>query len=268
MGKTHDAEDCITVSSISNRVVDHVVFLGRFFSPGLLHSRQTALHVTHVYLGQRLIKQNLGGKQLEFQPKLLIIDILVTTEVKKGILEVLRGEIISLEEEVGHSALEVCNRQELVELCRLEEMVNSRFVFSEGSVDEAHVCEDLGRVGDLGEHLERLFKVLFIIGFESGCPGFEFGFERHCSYRRRVDWGLLIVNDSDAGVPDAETRQAPGLEKERKGMLEKRRKRSGGSKDTDGRPEEQLEREMLGNESEPKGCAGQLMRRMMATRRI
>jgi hypothetical protein len=33
-----------------------------------------------------------------------------------------------------------------------------------------------------GKKLERLFKILLVVGFQSGSPILEFGLERHFSY--------------------------------------------------------------------------------------
>ena len=67
----------------------------------------------------------------------------------------------------------------LVELCCGSELLYGSFVLAEGSVDEADVGEDLGGVGDLGEELQALFKVLCVIGLEGGSPCFELCLEGH-----------------------------------------------------------------------------------------
>ena len=52
-------------------------------------------------------------------------------------------------------------------------------MLAEGGIDEADVGEDLGGVGDLGEELQALFKVLCVVCGEGGSPGLELGLEGH-----------------------------------------------------------------------------------------
>lgn len=73
-------------------------------------------------------------------------------------------------------------------------------MLSQSGIDETHVGQNLGGIGNsldnVGsefqlehdkeptnrEKIERLFKVLIVVGLEGRSPSFEFGFERHGCY--------------------------------------------------------------------------------------
>jgi hypothetical protein len=86
--------------------------------------------------------------------------------MQQSFLKVLESKIIALQEEVGHAALKVavpivnlCNgstvqehvrdSQILVQICCFPEVLYSVLVLPECCINESHIRQDLGRVGNL-----------------------------------------------------------------------------------------------------------------------
>ena len=84
------------------------------------------------------------------------------------------------------------NSQILVEFGGSGKLLDSSLVLAKGGIDETDVCEDPGGVGDLGEELQGLLKVLLVVGLESGSPGLELCLERHGGLVVRVERGRAL----------------------------------------------------------------------------
>ena len=70
------------------------------------------------------------------------------------------------------------NSQILIQTRRSLGLLGCCFMFAQPGVYQIH-SEDLGRVGDTAEHIQRTLEDLRIVGDEGGRPGLEFGFQRH-----------------------------------------------------------------------------------------
>ena len=104
---TYDGEDRVALAAVLDGVVDDAVLLGGLFAACVLHVGEPLLHVAHVDLGEAAVEEDLGGEELELEAELLVVDELVAAEVEEGGGEVVEGDVVAGEEEVGDAALEV-----------------------------------------------------------------------------------------------------------------------------------------------------------------
>ena len=72
-----------------------------------MHVGKAVLRVAQVNLGEAAVEEDLGRIEFELEAELFIVDKLVSAEIEEGRGEVVEGDVIAGEEEVGDAALEV-----------------------------------------------------------------------------------------------------------------------------------------------------------------
>ena len=109
--RTYDGEDGVALTTVLDGIVDDAVLLCCLLTTSILHVCQALLHVAHVDLGETAVEEDFCGVELELEAELLIVDELVAAEVEEGGGEVVEGDVVAGEEEVGDAALEVSVEQ-------------------------------------------------------------------------------------------------------------------------------------------------------------
>ena len=66
-------------------------------------------------------------------------------------------------------------------------------MLAQRGVDDAHVEEDLGCVGDLLELLQRLVELIVVVAPQGGDPGFYFLWRMSVGWTRKVGPESLIL---------------------------------------------------------------------------
>jgi hypothetical protein len=121
----YDREHCVTLSTVSDRIIDNCMLVCGFVSSSFLHICHSFLRATEVDLSKTLVEKNLGREQSELETQLLIVTVdhflvvlrandgtldshgLIASKIQQSFLEILQGKIISCQKEIGNTALEI-----------------------------------------------------------------------------------------------------------------------------------------------------------------
>lgn len=160
---------------------------------GVLQVLHAGLCLLEVDVAQAAVEQHLARIELEQQAQLRVVDQRVAAEVEERVVEVGQSLLEVAEQEVGDAFLEVGHGEVLVQLdgalvaLDLEGRKSARvrtscvsgdgagpsyslLVLAESRIDDAHVEQDLGRVRDLLERLERLVELIVVVELEGLDP--------------------------------------------------------------------------------------------------
>ena len=76
---------------------------------------QTSVSLLEIDVAETAVEEDLAGVQLELQAQLFVVDVVVSAQVQKCVVEVGEGLLKVAHEKVGHALLEVCDSEVLVQ---------------------------------------------------------------------------------------------------------------------------------------------------------
>ena len=161
------------LGAIFDGLVDDVMVIHDLFLCRVNHILETRVGGLEVDVTKATVKQRFAGIQLVFQAELLVVDILITAKVEKGIVKVRESLFKVAREEVRDAGLEVGDGEVLVELDGAGIVFDGLVVLPESCADDTAVEEDLGGIGDRLERLNTSFKLVAIVVGEGGDPGLK-----------------------------------------------------------------------------------------------
>ena len=76
---------------------------------------ESSISLLQVDVAKTAVEEHLTGVQLELQAELLVVDVVVAAQVQQRVVEVGKRFLEIAHEEVGHTLLEVCDGEILVQ---------------------------------------------------------------------------------------------------------------------------------------------------------
>lgn len=97
-------------------IVDHIMIWSHLFLLCITEIFHSQLFLLKVHVTETTVEKNFAGVEFELQAQLLIVDVGVSSEVQKGVVEVGQSLFEVADEEIRDALLEICHSQILIEL--------------------------------------------------------------------------------------------------------------------------------------------------------
>lgn len=100
----------LTNGLIDDVVVWHNLLLGR-----KRQVLQTSISLLQVDVAKTAVEQHLARVEFELEAKLFVVDVVVASQVEKGVVEISQRFLEVAHQEIGNTLLEVCDGKVLVQ---------------------------------------------------------------------------------------------------------------------------------------------------------
>jgi hypothetical protein len=100
----------LTYGLIDDVVVWHNLLLGR-----KRQVLQTSISLLQVDVAKTAVEQHLARVELKLEAKLFVVDVVVASQVEKGVVEISQRFLKVAHQEIGNTLLEICDGEVLIQ---------------------------------------------------------------------------------------------------------------------------------------------------------